>query len=368
MYCRLLDDLESQARNATDRVTWARAACKIAVHRARQGQAEEAKALILRVRETFGVELHHEIASWVMLAEGVGHYFKIEVKPGWERLRRAYALAVALRTESALPWCAAWMGLIALENAKYDEMTRFLVEAFERSDEKDHHARGRASLILADTIHMSGSYQLARPWYERARRHATAEGDQATISAMLFNVAICRAANILVDDAFGEVAPSDLLRANLEVGSFTTYDFAIGAISFEESTPLVRGQLLLVGKKFPEASRLLDCVQSAKLPKREFPLVQISRAWSYANQGLADQALELTSVAIGALRSGDDEDNLAYVYGRAKQIAELLERHEEAEKFAELGRVHLANHRASQSATLNHALKTADQINCLLKK
>ncbi|MEK8053493.1 hypothetical protein AACH10_24770 [Ideonella sp. DXS22W] len=368
MYCRLLDDLETQARNATDRVAWARATCKISVHRARQGQAEEAKALILRVRDTFGVELHHEIASWVMLAEGVGHYFKIEVKPGWERLRRAYALAVALKTKSALPWCSAWMGLIALENAKYEEMSKFLVETFEQSDEQDHHARGRASLILADTIHMAGNYQLARPWYERARRHATAEGDQATISAMLFNVAICRAANILVDDAFGEVPPSDLLRANMEVGSFTTYDFAVGAISFEESTPLVRGQLLLVGKKFPAASRLLDCVQSDKLPKREFPLLQISRAWSYANQSRPEEAWRLTSIAIEALTAGDDQDNLAYVYGRAKQIAERLERPQDAGRFAELGREHLANHRAIQRATLSHALQTADRINSLLKK
>lgn len=368
MYCRLLDDLETQARNAPDRVAWARAACKIAVHRARQGQLDEAKSLILRVRETFGVELHHEIASWVMLAEGVGHYFKLEMKPGWERLRRAYALAVALRTESALATCSAWMGLLALENCKYEELSRFVVEAFERADIEDHHARGRASLILADALHMAGSYSLARRWYEQARRHATAEGDQAMLGAMLFNVAICRAANILVSDAFGEVSEAELLRANMEVGSFRTYDFAVGAIPFEEATPLVRGQLMLVGRKFPEASAMLDSVQSERLHRRDFPLLQISRAWSYANQARLDEAWELTGLAIAKLSEGDDLDNLAYVYRRAKQVAEFCSKGDEASTYDSLAQNFLLKHRAAQATTLELMLQTAQRIDSIPKK
>ncbi|MDT7837448.1 hypothetical protein [Aquabacterium sp. OR-4] len=368
MYCRLLDDLETQARNATDRVHWARAACKISVHRARQGQHDEAQSLILRIRETFGVELHHEIAPWVMLAEGVGHYFQIRVKPSWERMRRAYALAVALRTEAFLPACAAWMGLIALENSRYDEMSRFLVEAFEHAHVQDHHALGRASLTLADTIHMAGSYPLARRWYESARRHATAEGDQALLSAMLFNVAICRAANILIADAFGEVSASELLRANMEVGSFRTYDFAVGAVSFEESTPLVRGQLFLVGRKYAEASDMLDKVRADMLPKREVPLLLASRAWSYANLGRLSDAMELIGVAVASLTATDDEDNQAYVFGRARQTANLCGHPDLASAYGEHADAHLQAHQATQQSTMSLAMAIVEKIDSIPKK
>jgi tetratricopeptide (TPR) repeat protein len=298
LYCRLLDDLDSQARNAQDRVSWARAACKIAVHLARQGQVDEAHALILRVRETFGVELHHEIAPWVMLAEGVIHYFRLDMKMSWERLRRAYALAVGLKMESARSACAAWMAVIAYERSDLDSLSKFLLETFEASDVKDHHSRGRACMVLAAAIHLAGSYELARRWYDKTRLHAAAEGDQAMISAMLFNVASCRATNILIEDVFGDVSDKELLRADMEVGSFRTYDSAVGAISFEQLTPLVRGQLLVVGKKYPQALAMLETIDPNKLPTRDVAMWLASRAWCYANLEDQHQALSFADRAI----------------------------------------------------------------------
>lgn len=366
MYCRLLDDLDSQARNAPDRVSWARAACKIAVHRARQGQVDEAHALILRVRETFGAELHHEIASWVMLAEGVIHYFRLDMKMSWERLRRAYALAVALKMESARSTCAAWMAVIAYERSDHDGMSKFLVETFETSDIEDHHARGRACLVLAAAIHIGGSYELARRWYDKARLHAAAEGDQAMISAMLFNVAACRAINILIDDAFGVISDKELLRADMEVGSFRTYDSAVGAMSFEQLTPLIRGQLQLVGRKYSQALELLKAIDATKLPLRDVALWLASQAWCYANLGQPQEAWQFAERAISSLSSKNDTDEFAYVYGRLTQVATLCVKPDDAARFGELAAAHLSRHRLEQSNALAQLAPISEKIDSLI--
>lgn len=348
MYCRLLDDLDTQARHAPDRISWARAACKIAVHRARQGQVDEAHTLILRVRETFGGQLHHEIAPWVMLAEGVIHYFRLEMRMSWERLRRAYALAVALRMESAQPTCAAWMAVIAHERSDYDEMSRFLIEVFEKSDTEDHHARGRASAVLAVATHMTGNYELARRWYDKARLHAAAQGDQAMISAMLFNVAVCRVANLLLVDTFDSVPEKEIVRANMEIGSFRTYDSAVGAISFEELTPLIRGHLHLINKEFPEALDFLEGINKDKLPLREVSLWMASKAWCLASLGRSEEAWCLVSPAISALTPKSDTDDFAYVYGRAAQVANLCERWNDAARLGSLATMHREKYRSEQ--------------------
>ena len=203
MHSRLLRDLDAVITTTQDATLWARSMCRRASHLARQGQTDEAKLAIATVRSRFVDSLSPEIAAWLMLAEGIlwfsiGEFAKFE-----DRLRRAHGIAIASKYEAARAACAAWLALSAFNDRRYEEMTSLLREAFDLAASDDHQTHARASLVLADAFHLAGRFDLARPWYECTRQHATSEGDESTLSAMLHNVAAFRASNVKFADALG---------------------------------------------------------------------------------------------------------------------------------------------------------------------
>ena len=285
MRSRLLVELEAQSKITKDRVAWSRVMCRIAIHHARQGNPDRANEYIQAVRKHYGVELHHVVASWVMLAEGILHFTKAEMDKAYDRLRRAYGLAVALRTESARPLCAAWMALAEFNASKYDLMVEHLTEVFRDANEIDHQARGRACLVLADSLQVAGSFELARPWYEMTRQHAVAEGDQATLSAYLYNVAAFRTVNLRLAEAFAEVSAKELKRASMEASSSFTYDMAVGSLAFGTFWKVLHGQLLNIHGEYSEAKILLDATPMHELVPRDTPIVLCELSWCNLNLG-----------------------------------------------------------------------------------
>ena len=331
MDSRLLATLNSQASSTRDPVIWARAVCRAASHFARHGRSKDALTSIAVVRAQFGKELHPEVASWLMLAEGVLHFFQWQTYEAYDRIRRAYGLAIALRTTSAIPSCAAWMAHIEFNEGAYDKMIAHLQESLSLAPNDDHQARARACLVLADSYHLSGEYQLARPWYEKVRQHAAAEGDEATLSAMLYNVAAFRAANVRLADTFGLEKPgSEAHRAAMESSSSLIYDHAIGTAGLGFLTPILRGLVLTIGQKYTDAIEALATIDEAKLPKRTVAPILADRAWCISNIGNFDTAWNLAKQAIDALESSSDADDVAYVESRVAQVAEKIGRLDEA--------------------------------------
>lgn len=331
MDSRLLATLNSQASSTRDPVVWARAVCRAASHFARHGRSKDALTSIGVVRAQFGKELHHEVASWLMLAEGVLHFFQWQTYEAYDRIRRAYGLAIALRTTSAIPSCAAWMAHIEFNEGAYDKMVAHLQESLANAATDDHQARARACLVVADAFHLSGEYQLARPWYEKVRQHAAAEGDEATLSAMLYNVAAFRAANVRLDDTFGVDTPgSEAHRASMEASSSVNYDYAIGTNGLSFLTPILRGLVLTIGRKYTEAIDVLASIDDSELPKRTIAPILADRAWCNSNIGDFNTAWTLAERAIESLDSSSDADDAAYVESRVSQIAEMSGRADEA--------------------------------------
>lgn len=324
MASRLLAQLDEDARTATSPETWSRAVCRSAAYLARQGFSAEANDRILKVRNAFGGELHVDVASWVMLAEGVLHFTLGEMYQAYDRIRRAYGLAVALRSESARPSCAAWMAHIEFNSGRFDLMCTHLIEVLIDAKPEDYNARGRACAVLADAYQRAGRYDLARPWYEQTRLHATAEGDQAMLSAVLYNVAAFRTANLRLADTFGELDTSEMKRAIMEANSSLTYDFAVGSTSFISLGPMLFGQLLCLDGRFSEASILLDEIIEKNLRPSDLVLLLCDRAWCYANLDRHLEAEEICSKVISSISALTDTDDIAYTNFRISQIFQLL--------------------------------------------
>lgn len=352
MDSRLLSTLNEQADKTTDPLIWARTVCRAAAHYARHGMSPQALKAISVVRDHYGVNLDPEVASWLMLAEGVLHYFKANTKDAYDRIRRAYGLAVALQTESALPVCAAWMALVEFHDGEYIKMSAHIEEALTTAGPEDHAAHARAALVLADAYHLAGTYTLARPWYEKARLRSADDGDNATLSAMLYNVAAIRASNVRLNDTFGVESGSEAHRAGMEIASSRHYDHAIDTHGLAFLSLLLRGLIATVSKKFEEALHLFESIDACKLQYQMLSPLYADMAWCMANSGRIEDSTLHMRFAIDNMGHLFEADDKAYVNSRISQILILLERPEDSKPFELAAIEYLTTHRAFQKGLL----------------
>ena len=356
MDSRLLASLNEQASSTRDPVLWARTVCRAASHFARHGNTSQALTSIAVVRSQFSDQLHPEVASWLMLAEGVLNYFQKKPREAYDRIRRAHGLAVALNTESALPSCAAWMAHMEFNECQYEQMAVHLEQALLSAKPDDHQALARASLVMADAYQLVGEFDLARPWYERTRQSAAAEGDEATVSAMLYNVAAFRAANVRLADTFGLEITADFRRASIEASSATTFDVAIGSSGLDFLTKMLWGLILTIEKKYLEASSVLESINTESIHKRMIPLIQVDVSWCSANLGYLEDAWVLAKLASAQLPICGEADDVAYINSRLSQIADLCGRPDDVETYRKPAIAALAEHRKFQAKLLSRLM------------
>jgi len=352
MDSRLLTTLNAQAGSTRDPVIWAKTVCRAASHFAAHGKTDEALIAIKNVRNQFGKDLHINVASWLMLAEGVLHYFHAKVPEAYDRIRRAYGLAIALRNDSAFPICAAWMAHIEFEACKYGEMAKHLEESILTARPEDHQAIARSSLILAVAYHISGDFESSRPWYEKARLNAAAEGDDATVSATLHNMASIRASNVRLDDSFGGDSERETRRVSLETASSLTYDYAIGHNGLKFLAQMLQGLVLTIDKRYLEACRVFESISTEQVPARLKPLVLVDWAWCLANIGEQLHAWSIAKEAEGSLTLVTEPDDLAYINSRLSQLAQLRQDDVTAAAYMQTAREALERHRFFQQELL----------------
>ncbi len=363
MDSRLLSNLNAQAGSTRDPVIWATAVCRAASHFAGHGKTDEALTAISVVRGQFGNNLHFDIASWLMLAEGVLHFFKAEFPQSYDRIRRAYGLAIALRNNSAFPSCAAWMAHVEFNAGKHDDMAKHVEEALTTAKPTDHQAIARASLVLATAYHIAGEFGLSRPWYERARLNAAAEGDDATVSATLHNMASIRAANIRLEDTFGGDPVKETQRVTLEASSSYTYDRVIGHRGMNFLTTMLNGLISTIDKRYEDGLKYFEAIDLTATHKRYHPLILIDRAWCLSQTGQTEASWNIAQNLSATLSIIEDDDDLAYINSRLRQISIACGQIDKAAAFGTLAEAALTRHRLFQRELLQKLrnIKTGDQ-------
>lgn len=353
MVSRLLSDLLLAARETRDRITWAKTVCRVASHYARQGSGDDAITAIAAVRAEFQDGLESEVACWLMLAEGILNFFQMNNKMAYDRTQRAYALSKALNIRDAIPSCAAWMAHLEFNANQYERMVIHLNEALLNARNDDHQAGARAALVLADAYHFAGSFDEARPWYARCRLHATAEGDNATLSAMLHNVAAFRTSNVRLADAFNAFDPAESHRAWLEAQSAYAYDSAVGSTGLQLLLPLLRGQIFTVERRYQDAIALLSSIDLKSLHSRLIPLVHADIAWCLAGESRLDEAWSAVDSAKSLASSMQENDDYAYVCARLSLTAKICGYIEESNSWKERSLQAITEHRKTQTSLLS---------------
>jgi hypothetical protein len=226
----------------------------------------------------------------------------------------------------------------------------------------DHQARARASLVLADGFHFGGRFDLARPWYDRARHHASKEGDESAISAMLHNIAAFRTSNLKLADALGAQLVVEARHASMEAASAAAYDRAIGTKSFDQFIPHVTAQVHMLEKRYEEAHVVLAKIDAAGLPLRVHAVHYADLATCAQHLGRLDQLDRLVQSAESALTLQMDGDDIVYVNCRLASIHSTMGNQALAAQSLARAKAEAASFGSAQSNLVDKLSRVAEMV------
>ena len=236
---RLLKDLEAAIDAARTQLAADCARAERACYLARQGRVDDAKLVVMALREQYAASPNVAMSAWLSLAEGLEIYFRNLGAGSHDKVMRAHALSAAARLAPMQALSAAWLAQMDFTRLDVDSMARHVKEALTLASPSDFAARGRASLVIAQALHFALRFDLALPWYRRAHRWATQQGDDTAISALMHNMACMRLDGLRQIKLTG--LPGGDEESALLTGTESTsrFDEMVGASSLKALNPLL---------------------------------------------------------------------------------------------------------------------------------
>lgn len=240
---RLLRQLEAAIGAAATPLTADCLRAERACYLARQGRLDEAKSAVIELRRQYGSAPNVAMSAWLSLAEGLESYFRNLGALSRDKVLRAHALSTAGGLVPMQALSAAWLAQMDFTKLDVESMARHVKQALKLAAPQDNPARARASLVLAQALHVARRLDLALPWYRRAHSHATALGDDSTISALMHNMACMRLDNLRQAKLTGLGDESDIDVVTTGAESTGRFDQLIGASSLKALNPLLRARI-----------------------------------------------------------------------------------------------------------------------------
>jgi len=325
--CRYQRSIESAIAAADTAIAADCYRAEMACYFARQGKSNEARSITVSMREKYARSPNAAISAWLSLAEGLDAYFLGDNSVARDKIRRAHALSMAAGVNTLQPLSSAWFCQIEFSALNIQELIKHATVALSLSTETNHSALSRVSLVVAQVFHVAGRFELALPWYRRAHRHATVQGDDATVSALIHNMACMHLDNLRQQKLTGRGADSDVSRVAIEVDSTKNFDELIGATSFQSLKSLLRGRAFSLSEK-PEQA--LECYSEHMLLNGISEFSRMSSdvlsdiAWCRIQLNQPDLAFEAASGAESSLLPETQIDDRAATHTRLSWFYERV--------------------------------------------
>ncbi|CAM5791048.1 hypothetical protein [Rhizobacter fulvus] len=327
MKSRLLSRLDNDIREASHPLAADSLRCERAAYLARLGDFDEARREIAALRERYGPQPSTAISAWLHLAEAlVGHY--TDLGPAVrDKLARAHALSAAGGLKPLQALSAAWLAHLDYLAMDATALVRRASEALSLAEADHHAALARVKLVIAQAYHEAGRYDRAQPWYQQARRHATADGDDATLSAMMWNMASLRVAAWRQLAARGTPGADSEMHLLLGAESTAHFDAMVGVRSLSALQPILRAQVCALLGRVDEALALFEAHLDDSLRQGMEPVAGIllaDRAWCRLQARHAVSARADATAAAAALDRPGCACDRAPGHTRLAQVFEAL--------------------------------------------
>lgn len=352
MTSRLLSALDTRIRRTRNPVENACLRAERAALLARQGQLGTARAELDSLRASFDSRPHAIVSAWASLAEGLVAYFENLSTSARDKLMRALALSSAFKAAHVQALSAAWLAHVDYVEQRFDQMTQNLAIAQREHVSGSNDARSRASLVTAQAYHWADRMDLALPWYARARHYATEDGDEATLSALMHNMAWLRAASARRIALVEGKSPGNLQQVLLGAESTGNFDQRIGATSLASLVPILRAHVHALLGQHVEALALFDEHMESALDEglaRIQCAVLAEIAWCRIHAGDKHQAIAEALAAETHIGLCEQPDERAAAHGRLAQLFGLTGDHAAAERHRSQAEADWSTHSANQN-------------------
>ncbi|MBK6865634.1 MAG: hypothetical protein IPG91_20045 [Ideonella sp.] len=247
MVSRLLSALDARIARTRDPLQNDCLRAERATLLARQGRLDEARAELDRIRARHAAKPNAVVTAWVCLGEGMVVYYGSLGIAARDRFLRALALSEAAHARRVVALSAAWLAQMDFATQDFAALSRHLPHALKYAEPDQHSALSRACLVAAEAFHWAERFDLAMPWYARARHHATFEGDESMLSALMHNMAWLRVAEYRRREVAGELGHAEARQAKLSAESIAQFDGMVGIGVLEDPwSPCCARQVLIL--------------------------------------------------------------------------------------------------------------------------
>lgn len=260
-----------------------------------------------------------KVSALAQIADGLCHYYTDMGPAARDRFLRAHALARAACLDDVVARAASWLALLQYGAHQFADMASSLTESFSGRSLRDPGMLARSCLVVGQTVHLANRFDLALSWYRRARQLSAEIEDEATISALLHNMASIWATNSR-NAVLGGPSTTDSSRQAL-AGALSTLNFdeLVGLTNLSILTPLLRAQICSVEGDSDQALALYDehlDALSVKGAQGWRVWLLADKAWCQLEVGRVQAARKTLGVAEGLLGEGMHADDQAAAHAR----------------------------------------------------
>ena len=230
-----------------------------AAYRARIGDIESAKRVVAQERSRDSKLSEAQIFAHINYVEGLCQYFERGLDFALKKFLRASVLAAGCPQGDCLPFLIhGWLAALYRNQGRWKLMVDSLLAAADQGGNGSSEVGFRVCLVAADVLQELGVYVASSDWYDVARRHALAIGDDAAISAMLYNRAAIRVFNASLDEAAGLAVTVDDDHIALQASSAQNYTQYIHDESMRWGFDLMVGQVHMLRGDYVKALSVLE--------------------------------------------------------------------------------------------------------------
>jgi hypothetical protein len=348
---RLLHRLDASIESVKHPVELACLKAERAMLQARLGRHEAAAEALAELHAQFDARPDPAVSAWLGLAEGLNDYFQRLSASARDRLRRSHALAAAARLRRPQALAAAWLAHLDYVQHDGPATARHVSEALDVALDDHHGALARAKLVVAEALHWCERLEDARPWYAAARQHATTDGDEATVAAILHNMAWLRGAHARQALLFGGSTAGDSGVALTSAESSENLERLIQAEALDASVPMLKAQLLTDRGRHEEALALYTQYAAQARGQglaRMSAVFEADMAWCSWLSGDRATAERHAGTALQAMEDAADADDRACAHARLGELLLALGRGTEADHHRDCAQADWAQHREQQ--------------------
>ena len=339
---RLLQRLDKDVAGAASPLRSAPLRAQRAILLARHGDLNSARAQLTELHQLAFQHSTPELGAWVQLAEGLMSFYSDLSDGAPDKVQRAKSVARAAGLREVDGLASAWLAQFAFVSHDFDALVRHARDCLDLTEAGEHSSRSRLALAVALAYDEAEVPASAKAWYAEARRHASAEGDDATLSAIMFNMTMMRITRSRYQ-VLSRASAGPITELLMGADSIRNYDRAVGVSSKVDLAPLLQAQLLALSGEFSQAQSLYEQHLPQALSQgltRMGGDYLADLAWCRVNNGQPEQALQHARRAEQELDPSCHLNDRASAHSRLAQVHASLGDEAEAKRHAALAARH----------------------------